>query len=334
VGLTKKIIRRAVLPAALILRLDKLLLRRSAKKCCIVNFHGVRSGNPPLINNRHLPLKTFDKMLWYLCRNFDIVPLSQIFDMHREKKRPSRQSIALTFDDGYLNNFEVALPVLRKYDAPATFYIITGALERKDFVSWPDIVDILKRYHKKDILLNNIRFSYPEFIDAETGTDLMAYLKKQGIKAAKIANQILEGYDYLDLAGRDIPELIRTISADTISKYKSEKLIEYGSHTHTHPCMEYVEEHEAAKELSLSKKTLEKLVGKPVTSVAFPDGSYSQETLRICLDHGYTDLAAVKYKYGEANSHPNLLSRFTVSNSTTFESNVIRLAREFEKFGF
>src|SRR5690606_18113223 len=140
--LSKKIARHIVLPAAMRWGLDRIMLGQSGKTCGIINFHGVRQVAENHLNNRHLPEDDLEKILKYLKSRFEIVSLEKIFEFHRSKRIPSRKVVALTFDDGYLNNFTVALPLLEKYQIPATFFIIGKSLAEEKFISWPDALDV------------------------------------------------------------------------------------------------------------------------------------------------------------------------------------------------
>ncbi|MBK6983995.1 MAG: polysaccharide deacetylase family protein [Bacteroidetes bacterium] len=87
-----------------------------------------------------MPVTQFEALITYLKRNFDIVSVQDIFtDTKAKKKR-----IALTFDDGYLNNYSIAWPILKKYNLPATFYITTESFEITNYCLWPEIFDALK----------------------------------------------------------------------------------------------------------------------------------------------------------------------------------------------
>jgi hypothetical protein len=98
--------------------------------------------------------------------------------------------------------------------------------------------------------------------------------------------------------------------------------------------MEFLSETVALQELEKSKQIIESTIEKQIISFAYPDGSYTKQTNELAIKSNYNNIVVVDYKYGEKNKESNLLSRFTISNSTTFESNVLRLAREFDKYGF
>jgi len=333
-SITKNIARKAVLPILLSLKLDKYFLRKTKKNCCIVNFHGVRNSDQNIFNNRHLPASEFEKTIKYLKETYNIVSLKDIFTIYRDNIPTKKRTIALTFDDGYINNFDIALPILKRNNVPATFYLISKGLLDPDFFVWPDLVDIITKYHKEDIKINEFTFSPPAFYNEELKLSLLNYLKTCGDHTENRVAELSTKLNYHLGIIKESPELIELIRKDYFLKFINEPLIEYGSHTHSHFNLEYLDENKAESELKESKKIIENLTGKEVTSIAFPDGSYTKETISIALEAGYKNLVAVDYKFKENNSNPNLLSRFTVSNSTTFESNVLRLAKDFDKYGF
>ena len=123
-------------------------------------------------------------------------------------------------------------------------------------------------------------------------------------------------------------------SGEYYLRFVNEPLIEYGSHTHLHYNLEFLNSETCLEELTKSKKTIEDCIQKSIISLAFPDGSYKTETIANCKKAGYENVVAVTYKLNEQNNDPYILSRFTISNSTTFESNIIRLVMQFDKFGF
>ncbi len=332
--LVKQLARKIILPVSINCGFDKLLLNTSKKTCCIINFHGVRKNNHEVFNNRHITDTEFEKIIIYFKNTYNIVPLSRLFEMHRNKEKPLKKTIALTFDDGYENNFTIALPILKKHHVPATFYLISKGLIDTDFFSWPDVIDVIKKNHNQDITINNLVFKYPSFYNQQVKLELLNYLKTCGDKTENLVDQLSKTLNYHRLVVKKSPELIQLIRANDFNKYKNETLIEIGSHTHTHFSLQYLEAESTENELSQSKHIIEQLTGKPITSLAFPDGSYTKQTIEIALKLGYANLVAVDYKYEEHNSNPNLLSRFTISNSTTFQSNALRLAKHFDKYGF
>jgi peptidoglycan/xylan/chitin deacetylase (PgdA/CDA1 family) len=333
-SISKIIARKIVLPVLVWLKIDKLMLSRSKNNCVIINFHGVSDVVGNRFNNRHLDVSEFEKILIYLNNNFKIVSLPEIFEIHRSGKQPKQKTIALTFDDGYVNNFSKALPVLKKHNIPATFYLISKGLVEDSYYVWPDIIDLIQRNVKESITIDKSVFSYPGFYSDKLKLSLVDFLKSSGSKREKYIKELTDKYSFHSEMAKKHPQLIELIRKNEFSKYAKEPLIEYGSHTHTHFNLEYLSKSECEIELVESSRIIKEFTGKDPISLAFPDGSYSKETLEVALKSGYKNLAAVTYKFNEANKDPNLLSRFTISNSTTWQSNALRLGSEFKKFAF
>lgn len=333
-SIAKQIARKVVLPISFKLGADKYFLKKSSKSCCIVNFHGVRDSDNEVFNNRHLKKDDFEKTIKYLSNRYKIVSLTEIFEIFRSGKKPDRKTIALTFDDGYKNNFEIALPILKKYNAPATFYLISKGLVNENFLVWPDIVDLVKKTASNDISVNGVTFRFPTFVNEESKMELLNYLKTCGAETEKLVLDLYSRFPQVKQKVLSHPELLMVINGEELRKYINEPLIEYGSHSHTHFNMEFLNDDVAKNELAQSKEIIEKIIDKKVISFAYPDGSYTKEINKAAKELGYLNLVAVEYKFSENNSDPNVLSRFTISNSTTFESNALRLAKTFDKYGF
>ena len=334
-SLLKKVSRELLFPLAVkTLKLHKFILSKSKNNYLIVNFHGVTDLKGHRFNNRHLDVGDFEKMLDYLKANFNIVKLSEIFEMHEKKVIPSKKTIALTFDDGYLNNFETALPVLKSKNIPATFYVISKGLIDSGFYVWPDIVELTQKFAKEDLVLDKHVFKYPEYFCAELNVGIIDFLRGKGKDRMVYIKEISEKYPFWKDAVKNYPQLIELTRKEVLKKYANETLLEIGSHSHSHFNLEHLSDEDCELELKESYKIIEECTGKKPVSIAFPDGSYNKQTLEIAFKTGYKNLVAVDYLFNENNSVKGLLSRFTISNSTTPESNLIRLARQFDKFGF
>ncbi|MBL7893953.1 MAG: polysaccharide deacetylase family protein [Bacteroidia bacterium] len=333
-SLSKSIARKVIFPFITGVGIDKLFLMKARKKSIIINFHGVTSVIGNRFNNRHFDVSDFEKTLVYLKHNFNIVSLSEIFKNHQSGVAPQKKTVALTFDDGYLNNFTVALPILKKHNIPATFYLISKGLQDDSYYVWPDIVDLIQKNIRKDIILNSYVFKFPGFYCEELDKSLVDFIKSSGYSRDTYINELALAYPYYKTTAKQFPELIELIRKDDFSKYSQEPLIEYGSHTHAHYNLEYLTDEESRFEMGESKRIIVELTGKKVISIAFPDGSYSKRTLELAKEAGYENLVAVEYKFKENNQQSGLLSRFTISNSTTPESNMLRLAMQFDKYAF
>jgi peptidoglycan/xylan/chitin deacetylase (PgdA/CDA1 family) len=101
-------------------RLDGLLLRKAA---VIVAFHRVHEAAAP-DDSLSVNVEMFERHCRFFARHFRVVRLADIVEK-LERGQPFRRELAITFDDGYRDNFEHASPVLEKLGLPATFFVVT-----------------------------------------------------------------------------------------------------------------------------------------------------------------------------------------------------------------
>ena len=197
----------------------------SSNNSCIINFHGVTDVIGNRFNNRHLDVNEFDKIIRYLKNNFKIVSLAEIFEIHRSKEKQNKKTVALTFDDGYINNFSQALPVLKKHNIPATFYLISKGLIDENYYVWPDIIDLVQREVKENIILDESTFKYPGFYCEELKLNLIDFLKSCGSKREKYIKELSVKYPFYKEMAKKQPQLIELIRKSEFSNYANEPLI-------------------------------------------------------------------------------------------------------------
>ena len=112
-------------------RLTTGLLRNSA---VVVAFHRVNDTVEP--EDLTVSIRTFERYCRFFRRYFHVVPLTDLVRKLRQGETPNRE-LAITFDDGYLDNYENAAPILERLSLPATFFIVTQWMET-DLVPWWD----------------------------------------------------------------------------------------------------------------------------------------------------------------------------------------------------
>jgi peptidoglycan/xylan/chitin deacetylase (PgdA/CDA1 family) len=113
-------------------RLDGVLLRNAA---VIVVFHRVQETVAP-DDGLTVSVRMFERHCEFLRRHFRVVSLLDIVEKLERGQRFNRE-LAITFDDGYRDNFENAAPVLQKLSLPATFFVVTQWMGT-DVVPWWD----------------------------------------------------------------------------------------------------------------------------------------------------------------------------------------------------
>jgi peptidoglycan/xylan/chitin deacetylase (PgdA/CDA1 family) len=112
-------------------RLDSLLLRDIA---VVVAFHRVQRA--AAAEGLTVAVRTFERHCRFFRDHFNVVPLGDVVGK-LEQGLPLNRELAITFDDGYLDNFEHAAPILERLSLPATFFVVTQWIGT-DVVPWWD----------------------------------------------------------------------------------------------------------------------------------------------------------------------------------------------------
>ena len=167
--------------------------------------------------------------------HYRVIGLSQLIREMKEGRAIPSGTVCITFDDGYLDNFRYAFPILKKMGFPATIFMISSNVEKTDWLTKEDL-------------------------------------------------RVLD-----------------------------EGSITIGSHTVHHAFLPELAPEEAKKEISDSKKALQKILGHEVTLFSYPAGGVTPEIESRVADAGYE--GAVTTNYGKDRHNPYQLHRVKVGES-------------------
>lgn len=235
----------------------------------ILRYHKVSNESHPFFPA--LKPNVFENQILFLKEHYSIYPLDELVRASRKGYVPPR-AVALTFDDGYADNFTVAFPLLKKHHVPATIFLTTGAIGGKQ-VLWHDRVFDAFRYA-------TVRSAY-----LDQGTILIADLQDHGAARASLQATLeyarsisnekrLEFIEQIEAALQpDLTGNSRTsiLSWDQVRQMHSEG-IDFGSHTVSHPILSKISPDDLVRELEDSKHNIEEQLGKTIFGFAYPNG--------------------------------------------------------------
>lgn len=334
-AITKFVFRKLIFPGIVGSGMEKLLTLGSNSNNLIIMYHGVSPSPDFELNGRSIESGQFEQHLQYLKKNFEVISLKQLFEDHKNGIKTDKKRIAITFDDGYLNNYLYAFPLLKKYGLPATFFIIGNTMLNNDYYLWADIVDIIRKYSSSSSLeFDGHKFPGQNFFSQTLNISLNDYIKKMGSNREEALIKFKQKYDFEKLKDKVNHEQYMFMSKDQMIEMSQCNLVEIGAHSFRHFNLGNISPELAKEELVLSKSTIENMIQKEVISVAFPDGNYSDVVKKLSLDAGYKNLLAVDYQCNDDLSDSSILSRHCISNTTTYESNMIQVNRAFASKGF
>lgn len=295
----------------------------------VLNYHRIGNAHhdpfdPDLFT---VTAEEFNEQMAYLKRHVSLVTLDEALGFldGSLKDTARRCRVLITLDDGYLDNYDVAFPILRSHGAQGVFFLVTGMVGSCFVPWWDHIAYLVKTTRRRSFAL---RYPHPLTVD----------LDKNGL--TKTLHAILNLYKRPDNCApeRFITELTEEANADVLPKMPRRFLswdearemtargMVMGSHTHSHPVLSQLQPDQQFEELSKSRALLKEQLGGQADVLAYPVGartSFAKATQVAARNAGYR--AAFSF-YGGTNlprkASPYDLRRIAMSGQSLIRTRV------------
>lgn len=268
--------------------------------------------------------ETFERQARFLREHFDVLSLPELLTMWREKTwKADRRYCVITFDDGWLDNYVHAFPVLQRYDLPATIFLPTGVVGSGRWF-WPEEVGWLSQRfaclpaQRKAKTLASLRAG-DSWLNGIAG-DMEAEQSDELIERCKTVSHDRIG----ELVGRLAEEMeVRlpcerlVMNWDEVRDMAAAK-IAFGSHSVNHKILTTVSDAELREEVFGSLHTLRNHGLKGEFVFCYPNGNYSPAVMRSVESAGYCAATSTEPGWeGREPAHLFRLKRIAVHNDLT-----------------
>ena len=239
---------------------------KDERRLCILTYHRILEIADPLLDSEP-DINTFRWQMELLANCFNVLPLHDAISALAAGSLPPR-AVCITFDDGYRSIHDLALPVLKELDLPATVFVTTGHMESGNM--WNDkIIEALRRMPDGELDLRK--------------HGLNTYTLGKVDERKHVLHALIEKSKYLPSNARtvlvqELSELDKNVKAPSLMLTRqmvaklAEEGIEIGGHTINHPILTRMDDDQARHEISACKQQLEEITGKPVRFFAYPNG--------------------------------------------------------------
>lgn len=259
--------------------------------------------------------QTLNLHLSELKRHVEIVHLEDWLRRARAGAPLPHLACAITFDDGWRDNLEFALPVLRRHGAPATIFLVSGYIgSTRQF--WPGELTALVRRafgQPESVVFPPALQSLVEPVLAEAGSrgELLATDTDRVIDGAKRLDEaLIRGLIAEAAAGCAHPADTREVlDEEEIGQLAGTGLVRFGSHTATHYRLAGRLPPEILKrEIVQSRARLQDICGQPIEVFCYPNGETSPEAVD-CVRHHYLGAVTTRKGWHGASGDPHLIRR-------------------------
>jgi peptidoglycan/xylan/chitin deacetylase (PgdA/CDA1 family) len=254
----------------------------------------------------------FERHMELIARRFSAVSLDDVaLFLNGDKTLPQR-AVAITFDDGYKDNFRYAAPILNRFGIPATFYVLVGAVDRSK-APWYCVLRHAFWTARNPKWTDPATSTVHDLTDSRTRE--AAFTDAAGIcaRSSPSAREDLVESATHSLEPEPFPnenDLMMTWD-DARMLAKSGHIV--GSHTVSHPNVAHVSADDAHSELADSKIKLEKELGTPVKHFSYPhpalNPSWNESTLKITEELGYATAVTTTVGAVRSDARPLAIPR-------------------------
>lgn len=256
----------------------------------VLNYH--RIGEPE--NTGYDPgvfsatAEQFDLQLSYIKRFYEVLSPGEAMELV-DRGRANRAAVAITFDDGYRDNYEVAYPILKSHRLAATFFLPTAFINTGHIPWWDRIAQMLRTATRL-----SFRLEYPVMAAFDLAAQPLTTVCREVLNLYKHPDTIDPERFERELMAACEPDLPAAqerlfINWDEAAQMSAGGMT-IGSHTHRHRLLAKLTPEEQFDELLTSKRIIESQLHCRVTSLAYPVGTrtaFSTQSVRAALDAGY-----------------------------------------------
>jgi len=231
--------------------------------------------------------ETLEMHIQVLKQHFQIVSLSEWICKARAGEELPKKSVALTFDDGWIDNYEYAYPILKREQVPSTIFLVSSMIgTNKQF--WPERVSKI---------ISHIRSMKGQVFD-EKQLAWFDYYKLDITNLRSFDEDVLSDFisRLKEFSDEDIYESLRVFSdverqsifqpqilnKEQLLEMKSSGLVSYGAHTRSHYRLNKIQDQQLLESETLGcKKDLESMLGINVSGFCYPNGDFNANTVDV-----------------------------------------------------
>ena len=288
-------------------------------KLNVLIYHRTPAAPDPILHDE-IDAEKFGRHMALLAAEFNVIPLSEASARLARGALPAR-AVSITFDDGYADNEQFALPILKRYGLTATFFVSPGFFDGGIMFN--------------DVVIESVRRAPPGTHDL-TDLGLGIHELRDGMSRRPSMDAMISAIKYRPLGERSsIVERLVSMLRSTLPRnlmmnaqqirHLHDEGMEIGCHTINHPILALLDDSQALAEIVGGKHVLEEIIDSPVSMFAYPNGKpgvdYGPRDVQLVKRSGFK--AAVSTIVGVASRSSDM---FQLPRFGPWDSNSKRLA--------
>ena len=260
----------------------------------------------------------FEEQMAWLARHAQPMPLVDLAEAARARRLPER-AVAVTFDDGYVDNLTVAQPILTRHAVPATFFVPAGPIEAGGEFWW----DALERLffgpaplppEAPAAITGGVETLPLRTVEERAAAHWAIYHRLVRMGASARASRLDALAAWAGLAPPRADDA-RPMTVAELRRLASLRGAAIGAHGVSHLALPGLDPSARRAELEGGRVRLEARLGAPVTALAYPYGAWDPETARAARDCGFALAVTCDERPVETGADPWRLPRAEVTQA-------------------
>ena len=261
----------------------------------------------------------FEQHIQFYKSNFDVISIEELESLSKSTSKFNQKFAIISFDDGYIDNYELAYPILKSYQTPAIFFIATDFIDKEVLPWWDEIAFLLRQSCGKTYRLLNTGKSFTlqkATIDRTIQRIMSAAKVLEHHSIEEVLSDVREQFHEAKMMAEENKQQL-FMSWNQV-KEMAVSGMEIGSHTISHRILSQLSLSQQEHEIVTSKQVIESRISKPVHSIAYPVGRYycyNQSSFTYAQQAGYLIGFNNEPGYHRSISNEFDINRFCVSNN-------------------
>jgi peptidoglycan/xylan/chitin deacetylase (PgdA/CDA1 family) len=226
----------------------------------------------------------------------------------RVRSRTEDIDVLLTFDDGFLNNALYVVPILKRHQVPAIFFISTRHCSGTRILWFAYLSAFTRGLPDKEMALDGTTYDLTPRERTRSVRKLRDYLLSLRPHPQAIYEKIERSLPTIESFTPQtyLRDHYAGMTWDHVREIASDPLFEIGIHTVDHPFLTLCDAGEIERQIQTSREELEHVTGKPICSIAYPSGDYDQSIAAKCRGLGIDQRYAVDLRSDAVEGTPDL----------------------------
>jgi peptidoglycan/xylan/chitin deacetylase (PgdA/CDA1 family) len=290
-----------------LVRLALWCMARSGQHLIILNYHRALGGD-------------LRRQLLYLRRHYRIMhledALEEFYLSHKENKqrRDRRIPLALTFDDGYHDNYTHGFALARELQVPFTIFLIPGYIESSEPFWWREGERLVRSAQVDELTMEEHTYHLAQLEERRGLAQIIDARARHAQSVAERESFLTDARKALGVPSSGGGEKgALPLTWAQVREMEESGLVSFGAHTMHHPILAYLSDPaEVQREVAECRTVLEQQLGHPVRTFAYPVGKpehIGEEGLQAVKEAGYRWALTTIEEVNNPQADPYLLRR-------------------------